>query len=400
MGGLGTDALVDVIQDLSLARSREKVVDRVRRAARKLTGADGGSFVLHDERFCFYVDEDAVGPLWKGRRFPLETCGSGWATLNQETAVIPDIYEDPRVAFEAYRPTFVKSLAMLPIRKPDPLGAIGNYWATHHQATPREVKLLETLANTTFIAFENLQLIEHLRQANTSLESSLRARDEFITVVAHELRTQLAALLLQLEFGSRTESEGPRARFASTLRHGETLAELVEWMVVFSRVRMDALEIQPERIDLTARVRAVALRHLLAIESANGSLIFDVAERVEIQSDGTLLEQVLGMLLANARKHAPGTAVTVSLRAAQAGLVVLNVRDEGPGIALYNHARLFERFVRGVAPGRVSGLGLYLGRHIVEAHGVGSGARRGGSVRNSPSRNWPLSVCRVSDEMA
>jgi len=157
-------ALVEVVQRLSLARSRDEIQEIVRRAARQLTGADGATWILRDRDFCFYADEDAISPLWKGQRFPLDACVSGWVMLNSQPAVIPDIYSDPRVPHEAYRPTFVKSLAMVPIRRVDPVGAIGNYWATHHRATDEEVQLLQALADSTAVALENIHALEELER--------------------------------------------------------------------------------------------------------------------------------------------------------------------------------------------------------------------------------------------
>jgi len=111
-----TERLVAAVQELSLARDLDGVMRVVRRVARELCGADGATFVLRDNGKCFYADEDAIEPLWKGRRFPMETCISGWAMLHREAVTIEDIYVDPRIPIDAYRPTFVKSLAMVPIR--------------------------------------------------------------------------------------------------------------------------------------------------------------------------------------------------------------------------------------------------------------------------------------------
>lgn len=160
----GMERLVKAVQELSLARDLPAVQRVVRTTARELTGADGATFVLRDDDRCFYADEDAIAPLWKGMRFPMEACISGWAMLNCQPAVIPDIYADPRIPAEAYRPTFVKSLAMVPIRTLDPIGAIGNYWARHYTPTEREVALLQALADTTAVAMENVQMyaaLEH-----------------------------------------------------------------------------------------------------------------------------------------------------------------------------------------------------------------------------------------------
>ena len=132
--------LSQVFQRLSRAKGTQAVLSALRDAAREHTGADGVTVVLREAGLCHYVDESAIEPLWRGQRFPLEACISGWAMLNRTTAVIPDIYADPRIPHAAYRPTFVKSLVMVPIRSMDPIGAIGNYWADEHHATDGEVR--------------------------------------------------------------------------------------------------------------------------------------------------------------------------------------------------------------------------------------------------------------------
>src|SRR4029079_14724328 len=80
----GMQHLVTVVQRLSLARNLETVMAIVRRAAREFTGAAGATFVLRDENRCYYADEDAISPLWKAQRFPLNVCISGWAMLNRQ----------------------------------------------------------------------------------------------------------------------------------------------------------------------------------------------------------------------------------------------------------------------------------------------------------------------------
>src|SRR6476469_3773866 len=88
--------LVRAVQDLSLARTLPAVQEIVRTAARELTGAGGATFVWREGDECFCADENAIAPLWKGQRFPLSVCVSGWAMLNRRTAVIEDIYSDSR----------------------------------------------------------------------------------------------------------------------------------------------------------------------------------------------------------------------------------------------------------------------------------------------------------------
>jgi len=161
----GMERLLTAVQELSFARSLDEIQRIVRTAAREMTGCDGATFVLNDDDiYCHYADEDAIEPLWKGLRFPQEVCISGWAMRNRKPALIADIYADPRIPHDAYRPTFVKSLAMVPIRTMKPIGAIGNYWATQHQPTAFEVRLLQALADSTSVAMENLRINAEIDQ--------------------------------------------------------------------------------------------------------------------------------------------------------------------------------------------------------------------------------------------
>jgi signal transduction histidine kinase len=173
----GMERLVDAVRDLAAARGLDDIVEIVRRAARALAGADGATFVLRDNGRCYYVDEDAIEPLWSGLRFPMEACISGWAMIHAEQVVIPDIYLDERIPHEAYRPTFVQSLAMTPIRSAAPVGAIGVYWATTHEATATERRLLQALADSTAVAMENVRVIAELEERRAF---EARKREEWL----------------------------------------------------------------------------------------------------------------------------------------------------------------------------------------------------------------------------
>jgi len=136
----------DARRRLEEARLRDDIIAIVRGAARGAIGADGVTFVVREGEQCHYVEEDAIGPLWKGRKFPLASCISGWAMLNDETAAISDIFIDKRIPHDAYRPTFVKSLIMAPVRVEAPVAAIGAYWKDRRAFTPEDVRNVEMLA--------------------------------------------------------------------------------------------------------------------------------------------------------------------------------------------------------------------------------------------------------------
>lgn len=156
--------LVQVIQQLTATRDLSTIMAAIRHTARQLVGADGSTFVLKEGEFSYYADEEAISPLWRGQRFPLNACIAGWVMIHRTPAVIPDVFSDPRIPAEIYRATFVKSLVMLPIHAIAPIGAIGVYWATDYSPTPEEVNLLQTLADAAAIAIQNIHLYKDLEQ--------------------------------------------------------------------------------------------------------------------------------------------------------------------------------------------------------------------------------------------
>jgi putative nucleotidyltransferase with HDIG domain len=235
--------LVDAIQRLSLARTVSDIQVIVRTAARRLTGADGATFVLREGPHCYYADEDAISPLWKGQRFPLQACISGWAMLNRQATVIEDIYEDERIPHDAYRPTFVRSLAMIPIRRLEPVGAIGNYWATRHRASAEEVELLQALADSTAVALENVRVYQELEQARLETLQRLALAAEYRddTTYEHTERVARTAALLAAELG-QPESEVELLRLAAPLHDIGKLA--VPDAVLLKPGRLTPLEIE------------------------------------------------------------------------------------------------------------------------------------------------------------
>lgn len=141
-----------VIRYLSYLYDPARVTEVIRGAVRELLDADGAAFILREGAVVYYADEDAISPLWKGRRFPIEECISGWSILRREPAVVEDALTDPRVARRFYEKTFVRSLVMMPVRFEDPIGAVGAYWARPHRATPAQLDALRGLADVAGLA--------------------------------------------------------------------------------------------------------------------------------------------------------------------------------------------------------------------------------------------------------
>ncbi|HHV11574.1 MAG TPA: HD domain-containing protein [Clostridiales bacterium] len=165
--------LLEVVQKLSASHDLTSVMDIVRHSVRQLTGSDGATFVLRDGTYCYYAEEDAISPLWKGLRFPMEICISGWVMLHREPVVIEDIYKDSRIPIDVYRQTFVRSLAMIPINTNNPIGAIGCYWSKKYKPTPEQIKVLQVLSDTTAIAMDNIRYQEAIAAKAMQLEEAI-----------------------------------------------------------------------------------------------------------------------------------------------------------------------------------------------------------------------------------
>lgn len=371
------EILMGAVKGLSLARSLPEVVDIVRKAARRLNGADGATFVLRDGEHCHYVDEDSVGPLWKGRRFPLGACISGWSMLNRAPAVIEDIYQDPRIPAEAYRPTYVRSLVMVPIRKEAPIGAIGNYWARRHSPTPEEVDLIQSLADAASLALENVavyaDLENRVRQRTTDLEAVNRELNAFAGSVSHDLRSPLSVIMMNAdhlaEKGSGPLTEDDRKVVSEIQEAAGRMRSLIEDILRLSRISRGELE--TEVVDLGAMAGEI-LAHLAA-GSPGRDYRFVVEDGLKTLGDPGLLRVAMENLLANAWKYSSARepAVIEVGRVHAAEGFAFFVRDNGVGFDMNEADRLFRPFERLSSsqgfPG--TGVGLATAFRVIERHG-------------------------------
>lgn len=372
------EILTRTVEQLATADTLERITEVVAHAVRQVMGADGATFVLREDGHCFYVDEDAIAPLWKGSRFPLESCVSGWTMRHRQVVQIPDIYVDPRVPHDAYRPTFVKSLAMAPIRSAEPIGALGAYWSVEHTATPAQVRMLEVLANSASVAVENLELRAAVVRRSSERDSAAARADELeaaVLTMAHDLRSPLGAILGYAELleDSIDPADQTALGFAETiLSAGHRMADQIDRMLTIYRITNRP--ISPEPVDLTALGREVA-RDLVSQVSGRDVEI-QVADGLEAIADPVLAHLLLENLLANAVKYTgrtPRARIELARSPDDEGgpLATFVVRDNGDGFAPEDADRLFRPMTRlhtdAEFPG--TGLGLASAARIVELHG-------------------------------
>ncbi len=192
---------------ISRARTFDDVVATIRASARSLVGCEGITVVRREGDLCHYVEEDAIGPLWKGEKFPASACISGWSMINRQTVVVPDVRQDDRIPLELYAGTFVRAVAMVPILQEEPVGAIGAYWSQPYEPTRWEVETLEALAEAAATAIENIGFAAGLKLERTAASASSdlpsidhRADIEAIAGIA-AVPTMLDVALLMTKMG-------------------------------------------------------------------------------------------------------------------------------------------------------------------------------------------------------
>lgn len=373
-----TGLLLHVVQELSLARDLPTLQAIIRKAARELTGADGATLVLRDGDRCFYADEDAIAPLWKGQRFPMSACVSGWVMSHAEPVVIEDIYSDDRVPIEAYRGTFVQSLLMVPIRKDSPLGAIGNYWAHTRRATPEDVELLQALANTTAVAMENIgiytRLEQRVKERTQQLELANRELETFSYTVSHDLRSPITAILgfAQLLNETLGETAPPEVRgyCDRIVQQSFRMNGLIHDLLRLSKVAQTELTRQP--LDLTALAQDIVGKLKADDPRRHPEVI--IPERLVANGDRELVRIMLENLFSNAWKYSSKVAaprIEFGCKTDAMKGPVFFVRDNGAGFDPRKAARLFGPFQRLHAQDEFPGVGVGLAtvQRIVNKHG-------------------------------
>jgi signal transduction histidine kinase/CheY-like chemotaxis protein len=271
----------------------------------------------------------------------------------------------------------------------------------------RDLGVAQELGRRAAQAIENAILYRESREA-------IRIRDEFLSIASHELRTPLTPLALQSDalvdlVGKHVSDERVRAqiqrRLATLGRQVERMTRLVGNLLDVSRLRSGRLELQLEDCDLSDLARDITARFEEDLSRAGRHIRCDVDGAVRGRWDRARLDQVLTNLIANAVRYGGEKPISVTLRKAP-DHATLTVSDQGPGIPDGELGRIFESFERGQqsrAHGGL-GLGLFIARRIVEAHGgniaVSSEAGKGADFTVTLPLAPPAWAAREEDRAA
>ncbi|HEU5326589.1 MAG TPA: PAS domain-containing sensor histidine kinase [Thermomicrobiales bacterium] len=270
-----------------------------------------------------------------------------------------------------------------------------------HRFAAAEVELVQLVADRVALAVEQQRLHAAARSARTAAAAAaaeVRARDTFLSIAAHELRTPVTALKGTAQLMQRQQARGvlDEARLVQYLARLETaadrLAALTSDLLDVSRLRTGQLPLHLAPVDLAALV-SESVSRAREVQDGRHQLTLTVADGLApVLADAARLEQVLTNLLDNAAKYSPaGGAIAVTVQSA-AGGVELSVRDEGIGLPPGSAEIIFEPFGR--APNATEhglpglGLGLYICRNIVTRHGGQLWAESAGDQCGTTFRLW------------
>ncbi|MCY1407831.1 Sensor histidine kinase RcsC [compost metagenome] len=226
---------------------------------------------------------------------------------------------------------------------------------------------------------EQETLLKRLQSTQLELEQAVRMRDDFMSIVAHEVRTPLNGLILETQLRKMHLARDNAAAFTLDKMHAmvdrderqiKSLIRLIEDMLDVSRIRTGKLSIRPTRFDLSTLVRDLLHNFSRQIDAAETSVTLDAEQPVIGNWDEFRIEQVISNLLTNALRYGAKSPVTVKVYS-EGGQALVDVRDQGIGISEENQTRIFQQFERVSARQAVAGLGLglFISEQIVTAHG-------------------------------
>jgi len=305
--------------------------------------------------------------------------GSAWRTFSVATRerviqVAQPVEIRQRLAARAAWRSIVPLLVMAPF------AALAIWWIAAQNLAPldrlarelsaRDVRSLAPMP-TTGLPDEVAPLADALNALLDRLRGALDAQRSFVADAAHELRSPLTALKLQLELLRREGDAAGREAARAALAEGIARASrLVEQLLALARAEPDATA-PPERVDLVAIARQAVADTLPFAQSRSVEFELIAAAPAFVSGDALALGLLVRNLADNAVRYSPaGSRVEVSV-SSEAKEVLLQVDDSGPGIPEEEHERVFDRFYRRADQGESgSGLGLAIVRSVALAHGA------------------------------
>lgn len=390
------DLAMRLVSDADVSTLLREILD----AAITIAGADAGTIQLLEEGTCELVFATTRGlPEELTSRFERVSAASGTScglALASGARAFVDFDSgapDPDGSLDLHRAHGLRSAQSTPLfsRAGRPLGMFSTHWREHCRLDERRLRFLDLLARQAADLIERTQAARDLRLSEQQLRESDRRKDEFIAVLAHELRNPLVPIRTGIELLKKANDTPTIVNSIRPImeRQIEHMVRLIDELLDVSRVTSGRMEIKRQSTPLTTLVGAAVEAHQQAITAGGLELSVNLSEPHHVlYVDPTRFAQVLSNLLHNAVKFTPtGGKITLTgtFEPASNGSPArfrLTVADTGVGISPAALPRIFELFCPSAPQGDASrgglGIGLGLARRIVELHGGTLQARSGG----------------------
>lgn len=254
----------------------------------------------------------------------------------------------------------------------DPAAALSRIQAAGVDAEPWS-DAIQPVAGRLYVAAESAAAAEAAEATEGSdVSSAVAQRDRYLATLSHELRNPLMAISSAADLLRKDArvSAGAHRSADVILRQIRHMARLLDDLLDVSRIRLDSIEMQVERLDLR-RVVHDSADEIHAIAQVSDVQLFIVTDRtpVYVRADPARMRQVLVNLVSNAVKYSPVRGrIDVEITLERGSEAVMRVRDEGRGMDEATRARVFEPFFQGQAPTEGLGLGLALVAAIATSH--------------------------------
>jgi signal transduction histidine kinase len=363
-------------ESVTLAAVAKSVVLQGRNAV----GATAGEVaLLVDDNASFetlYAEGQGMMPA---TRYPVEPGFCSTDAVRQGRAIYISSFEEwqqryPPAASRAADGGYVSSATVPLLVERSPIGVIAFYFTAPVNFDDEYRELLVSVAQDCAQALDRARLFEAAQKARAEAENANRLKDEFVSIVSHELRGPLNAILgwTDMMRRGRIDSDGAARALQAVHDNATRQARLIDELLDFSRVTSGGLTLERGEVELSELLRAV-VESLVPDSLAKGVVLeFPPAPATAVTGDRSRLEQVFFNLLGNALKFTPsGGRISVIVRQ-EMDTVEVRVTDSGMGIEPELLPYVFERFKQGTrAAGRKYGglgLGLSIARQLVEAH--------------------------------
>jgi PAS domain S-box-containing protein len=304
-----------------------------------------------------------------------------WNLLRQNrTLVITEIKSDPRLTplvRDFLLEGQIQTLVIFPlVASGNRLGCLLVYYKQEQHFDHIELRHLKVLVDQATITLYNLQLLEVAEESRHEAERANEIKTEFLAMISHELRTPLTSII---GFTTTLLAEdviwGPDEQrdFVLTIQHeADRLQELIDHLLDLSRLEAGMLPISQEPHSLH-EIMEDALPQFNILTNGQILTLHLPADLPPVYADAKRIAQVMVNLVRNAATYAPkGTEISISANV-RGDFVQINISDQGPGIPLAEHKKVFKAFQRGEneenGPAQGAGLGLAICKGLVEAHG-------------------------------